>query len=84
MYPLGLETRLDGTIVWALHRDCAYVRGLEERGEIEDLEQRIHDLIRNTSFELLKKVVETYRAVDAISSFCYGTNAYREVEYVKV
>jgi Fe-S-cluster containining protein len=29
LYPLGLETTIDGTIVWALHRDCLYVRRLQ-------------------------------------------------------
>ena len=36
LYPLGLETKADGTIVWALHRDCLHVWRMEERGLLPD------------------------------------------------
>ena len=82
LYPLGLETKADGTIVWALHRDCLYVRRLEERGLLSGFECQIRNIINNLSPQLLKEIVETYRAVDAISSFPDGENNYKEVDYV--
>ncbi len=87
LYPLGLETKADGMIVWALHRDCLYVRRLEERGLLPDFECRARDIINNLSPQLLEEIVETYRAVDAISSFPDGENnisSLQEVRYVKV
>lgn len=88
LYPIGLETRQkDGIIVWALHRDCLYVRRLEERGLLSDFERRARKIINNLSPELFEEIVKTYRAVDAIASFPYGENNYttlQEVRYVKV
>ena len=87
LYPLGLETRADGIIVWALHRDCLHVRRLERRGLLPDFERRALNIINNLSPQLLEEIVETYRAVDAISSFPDGENYYsplKEVRHVEV
>lgn len=87
LYPLGLETEVDGTIVWALHLDCLHIRRLEERGLLPELECRVQKIIDELSPKLLEEIVETYRAVDAISSFPYGENKYkplRKVSYVKM
>jgi hypothetical protein len=87
LYPLGLETEADGTIVWALHLDCLHVRRLEERGLLPELECRVLKIIDELSPKLLEEIVETYRAVDAISSFSDGDNKYkplRKVSYVKM
>ncbi len=85
IYPIGLETKSCGRIMWALHRDCLYIRKLEERGLLSDFEHRARDIINNLSPQLLEEIIETYRAVDAISSFRYGENNYsslQEVQYV--
>ena len=85
IYPIGLETKSCGRIVWALHRDCLYIRKLEERGLLSDFEHRARNIINNLSLQLLEEIVGTYRAVDAISSFRYGENNYsslQEVRYV--
>lgn len=87
LYPLGLETKVDGTIVWALHRDCLYVRRMKERGSLSDFEYKARSIINNLSPQLLEEVVEAYRAVDAISSFPDGENNYstlQEARYVQV
>ena len=87
LYPLGLETKVDGTIVWALHRDCLHIRRMEERGMLPKFEYHARDVINNLSPKLLEEIVETYRAVDAISSFPDGENNYsslQEVCYVQV
>ena len=87
LYPLGLETKADGTIVWALHRDCLYIRRMEERGKLLDFEYRVRNLINNLSLKLLKEIVETYREVDAIAFFPEGENNYsslQEVRYVQM
>ena len=78
---------MDGTIVWALHRDCLHVRRMEERGLLPDFERKVRNIINNLSPELLEEIVETYRAVDAISSFPDGENNYsslQEVHHVQV
>ena len=85
LYPLGLETKADSMIVWALHRDCLYIRRLEKRGLLLDFEHRARNIINNLSPQLLEEIMETYRAVDAISSFPDGENNYsslQEVRYV--
>ena len=87
LYPLGLETKADGTIMWALHRDCLHIRRMEERGTLPNFEHRARNVINNLSPELLEEIVETYRAVDAISSFPDGENNYsslQEVRHVQV
>jgi MoaA/NifB/PqqE/SkfB family radical SAM enzyme len=82
LYPLGLETKADGTIVWALHRDCLHIRRMEERGTLPNFERRVRNVINNLSPELLEEIVETYRAVDAISSFPDGENNYSSLQEV--
>ncbi len=87
LYPLGLETKADGTIVWALHRDCLHIRRMEERRMLPDFERRARNVISNLSPTLLDEIVETYRAVDAISSFPDGENNYsilQEVRHVQM
>lgn len=87
LYPMGLETKADGAIVWALHRDCLHIRRMEERGSLPAFENRVRNVINNLSPKLLGEIVETYRAVDAISSFPNGENNYsslQEVYHVKV
>lgn len=83
LYPLGLETKGNGTIVWALHRDCLHIRRMEERGKLPDFEHRVRNIINSLSPELLEEIVETYRAVDAISSFPDGENNYSSLQEVK-
>lgn len=83
LYPLGLETKEDGTIVWALHRDCLHIRRMEERGTLPAFENRVRNVINNLSLELLEEIVETYRAVDAISSFSDGENNYSTLQEVR-
>src|SRR3989338_3899433 len=80
IYPIGLETKSCGRIVWALHRDCLYIRKLEERGLLSDFEHRARNIINNLSLQLLEEIVGTYRAVDAISSFRYGENNYSSLQ----
>ena len=85
LYPLGLETKADGAIVWALHLDCLPIRRMKESGTVPNFEHRVRNVISNLSPELLEEIVETYRAVDAISSFPDGENNYsslQEVRYV--
>ncbi len=87
IYPLGLETKEDGTVIWVLHKDCLHVRKLEERGLLLYFEQRLKNIINNISVLLLKEIVEAYCAVDRISIFPNGENSYiflQEVKNVKV
>ncbi len=76
LYPLGLERAPDGKIVWALHLDCLHVRKLVEKGTLEDFKSRSRNIMNSLSPKLLGEIVETYRAVDAISSFPNGENNY--------
>lgn len=82
LYPLGLETKADGTIVWALHRDCLHIRRMEERGSLPAFENRIRNIINNLSPKLLEEIVETYREVDTVSSFPDGENNYSSLQEV--
>jgi MoaA/NifB/PqqE/SkfB family radical SAM enzyme len=82
LYPLGLETKNDGTIVWALHRDCLHIRRMEERGTLPTFEHRVRNIINNLSPELLEEIVKTYRTVDEISSFSDGENNYISLQEV--
>ncbi|MDP3957512.1 MAG: radical SAM protein [bacterium] len=82
LYPLGFETKADGTIVWALHRDCLHVRRLGERGLLTHFKQQICSIINSLSPRLLREIVETYCAVDAISAFPDGENDYFVVQEI--
>lgn len=82
LYPIGLETKEDGIIVWALHRDCLYIRKTEERGLLPFFERRARGIINNLSSQLLEEIVEAYREVDAISSFPDGENNYSSLQEV--
>ncbi len=82
LYPLGFETKADGKIVWALHRDCLHVRRMEERGSLPTFENRVRKIINNISPKLLEEIVKTYREVDAISSFPDGENNYSSLQEV--
>jgi len=87
LYPLGLETKSNGTIVWALHLDCLHVRRMKERDVLSNFEHRAQQIINNLSPQLLNEIVTTYNSVDAISSFPYGENNYsilEEVDHVKM
>jgi len=82
LYPLGFETKADGTIVWAVHLDCLYIRRMEERGLTPDFESRALSIINSITPQLLEEIVATYRAVDAISCFPYGENSYSTLQEV--
>jgi MoaA/NifB/PqqE/SkfB family radical SAM enzyme len=83
LYPLGLETNTDGAIVWALHRDCLYIRRMKERGTLPDFERRARNIINNLLPKLFEEITETYRAVDKISSFPDGENNYNILQEVR-
>ena len=76
LYPIGLETKTNGTIVWALHRECLHIRRMEERGLLPNFKNQARNIINNFSPQLLEEIMETYRAVDEISSFPDGENNY--------
>ena len=87
LFPIGLETQADGTVVWALHLDCLHVRRLEEHGLLPSLERRALNILNRIGPKVMEEIVETYRAVDAISSFPDGENNYKplqKVSYVKM
>lgn len=68
--------------MWALHRDCLHIRRIEERGSLTDFEHRARNIINNLSSQLLEEIVETYREVDAISSFPDGENNFSILQQV--
>lgn len=82
LYPLGLETTTNGTVVWALHRDCLHVERMEERGVLPQFERQARKIINSLSSRLLGEIVETYRAVDAISAFPDGDNRYSVLQEI--
>jgi len=82
LYPVGLETKKGGTIVWAVHRDCFHIRRMEECGILPDFEHCVRNIINNLSSRLLEEIVKTYCAVDAISSFFDGENNFNSLQEV--
>ena len=56
---------------------------MEERGTLPNFEHRARNVINNLSPKLLEEIVETYRAVDAISSFPDGENNYNSLQEVR-
>lgn len=82
LYPLGFETKENGTIVLALHRDCLYVRGLEKRGLIQNFKDHALSLVDRLSPQLLAEILKTYHTVYAISVFPEGENKYLTVKEV--
>ncbi len=84
LWPLGLETKADGTIVWALHLDCLHARRLEGYGLFPDFKRQARNIINNLSPQLLEEIIKTYNAVEAISSFPEGENNYHVLEEVKI
>lgn len=87
LYPVGPETKADGTIVWALHRDCLHVEKMEARGELSQFNHRVCNIFNSLSPRLLGEIAEAYRTVDAISAFPDGANRYfvlQEISYVEV
>lgn len=84
LWPIGLEMKKDGTIVWALHRDCLHTRRLEESGLISNFNCRALNIINNISPQLLEEIIETCRAVEEISSFSEGENSYSIIKEVTI
>ena len=80
LYPIGLETLQDGTIVWALHHDCLHTRRLGERGILPEFEKRARNIVRRLSEKLRAEIVRTYREVHAVSAFPKGENNYSILE----
>lgn len=67
LYPLSLETFSDGTIAWALHRNCNHVRILEEKGNLDTLVNQVRELLSNMSAVVRDEVLAVHRAASAVS-----------------
>ena len=76
LYPLGLETKEDGTIVWAIHKDCLHIRRKSENSTLAKFKNKALDIINRLSPKLLKEILDTYSSVDSISQFPNGENNY--------
>jgi len=77
IYPGGLETLENGKIVWVMHLDCLYVKKMEEQGLINNLGDKFVSIINRISPPLLNEIMETYKAVNAISAFPNGSNKFK-------
>lgn len=87
LYPLGPETKADGTVVWALHRDCFHVERMEAHGVLPQFERRARSILNSLSPRLLDEIAKTYYQVDALCSFPDGDNRYstlQEIYHVQV
>lgn len=76
LYPLGLETEQDGSIVWALHTDCAHVRHVQETIGISTLAAQILEMLGRLAPELERKITDTFAKSDFIAKFEDGFNNY--------
>lgn len=84
LYPIGLETKRDGAVFWALHRGCLHVRKMEEYGFLPNFEWQARQIVENISPRLLKEILTSYRAVYAISDFPLGENNYGHLSGILV
>jgi Fe-S-cluster containining protein len=82
LYPLGIETQLDGRIVWALHTDCAHVRTMKESGYQELLLCNLKQLLQRISSSLKEEIRIVYEKTDSIAVFPNGSNNYLVLEEI--
>jgi len=84
LYPIGLETQSNGTIVWALHTDCLFVQKLlEDEKSFADFKQHFLFIVDALSPQLLVEIIGAYREVYEISRFPSGENSYLTLKEVK-
>ncbi|HHW99871.1 MAG TPA: hypothetical protein GX740_01025, partial [Acholeplasmataceae bacterium] len=89
IYPVGLESAKNGSILWVLHKDCLFVKQLENKGLLELFMLKCNQLINSLSIELEETIISTFKKIDNVSSFPNGENRYyilkeRRELYVKV
>lgn len=84
LYPIGLETLADGTVVWALHQDCLHARRLGEHGLLYAFENRARAIVQRLSAKLRAEILQTYHEVHAVSAFPKGENNYSILAYVEM
>ncbi len=77
MYPVGLAT-VDGEVLLVLHKDCKFSRDINGETKAVFIAQAVV-ILKQTSPDLLNEVVTSYRAVDAISAFPEGPNAFEVI-----
>lgn len=83
LYPLALEMKTDGTVVWAIHRNCLHLLRLKKRRLFSNFKRRTLAVINKISPRLLVEIVETYRAVEAVS-LSDGVNTYNIIKRKEV
>lgn len=66
-YPLSLETFHDGSIVWALHRNCNHIRRIESNGELEQLIEKIVELLDSMSPTVRSEVLSSHQMASLVS-----------------
>lgn len=81
LYPLGMETDLEGNIVWALHSDCAHVRNLQKSGKIDVVLQQLYALLSELDPSLESKILKTFAKSDFIAKFENGFNNYITIKH---
>lgn len=77
MYPVGLETLKDGTVVWAIHLDCLFIKKLDEQKTLNEFENKFQMILNRISIPLLDEIISTYKKVDEISIFLNGDNKFK-------
>jgi len=77
MYPVGLETLKDRTVVWAIHLDCLFIKKLDEQKTLNEFEEKFLFILNRISKTLLDEIVSTYKNVDAISIFLDDRNNFK-------
>ncbi|MBI5037676.1 MAG: radical SAM protein [Candidatus Kerfeldbacteria bacterium] len=82
LYPIGLEVREDGMLVWALHQDCQITRYLGSEGLLEEFERRALQILDSMCPELYASIIEAYRKVHILITFPLGGNNIRTLKEV--
>ncbi len=77
LYPIGLAT-IKNEVLVVLHQDCKFSRDIAGEAKAIFLAQAI-EILKQTPDNLLSEIMETYKKVDAISTFPDGPNAFEVI-----
>lgn len=77
MYPVGLVT-VDDEVLIVLHKDCKFSRDIKGEAKTAFIAQAIK-ILKQTPDDLLNEIMDTYKKVDAISTFPEGPNTFEVI-----
>ena len=76
MYPIGIETAENGTLLWVLHDECQFVQELIKNDKLQTFVFQALSIINRINSTLYLDIVLKYKQVDDLSLFLNGINSY--------